>query len=169
LARTKHRHGDTTQSGIGSTNIGARRFIDQEQNGFSMSIYPQFEFRTSAASFRKGLVESGPELRLPIEISREFEKVTIDGELGYQLVPREKDEWIYGVAVAHKVDKRLELVGEIHGESRRDLTENEIVFNVGGRYNLNKRYTLLLSSGRSLHTSSDQPPWIAYTGLQLHF
>src|SRR5437867_1302759 len=42
------RHGAPTQSGIGSTNLGLKwRFIDPAKRGFSMSIYPQFVFRTS--------------------------------------------------------------------------------------------------------------------------
>ncbi len=160
-----------SQSGPGSINLGAKwRFIDQEQHGFSMSAYPQVEFRTSASSVRKGLIEGGAELRVPVEVSREFGRFAIDGEFGYQIVQRTKDELIYGFAVARKVNKRLELLGEVHGESPRDLSENEIIFNVGGRDALTKRYTLLFSSGRSLHHSStEQPSWIAYVGLQLHF
>src|SRR5205807_9440494 len=165
------RNGGRTQSGIGSTNIGIKwRFIDKERHGFSMSIYPQLEFRLSAASVRKGLIESGAELRLPVEISRKYGKFAIDGEVGYQIVQRGKDEWIYGLAIERKVNKRLELVGEVHGESTRDLNDNKIVFNVGGRCELSKRYTILFSSGRGLrHASGDVPTWIAYTGLQLHF
>jgi hypothetical protein len=167
----QNRQGAPVQSGIGSTNIGVKwRFIDQERHSFSMSIYPQFEFQTSAASARKGLIESGAELRLPIEVSREFGKFALDGEVGYQLVRGDKDEWIYGLAVERKIKKRLELLGEIHGESKRDFSENQIVFNLGGRYDLNKRYTLLFSSGRSLHHASRvQPTLLAYVGLQFHF
>ena len=165
------RRGAPTQSGIGSTNLGVKwRFIDKGKHGFAMSMYPQLEVRTSAASVRKGLTEPGSELRLPIEISREFGPVAVVGEVGYQIVQREKDEWIYGLAIAHEINERLELLGEIHGESKRDLTKNVVVFNVGGRYKLNKNRTLLFSSGRSLRpASAGQPTWVAYMGIQFHF
>jgi hypothetical protein len=165
------RHGGPTQSGFGSTNLGLKwRFIDQEKHGFSMSMYPQFEFKTSSASVRKHLIESGSELRLPIEMSREFGKFALDGEFGYQFVGSAKDELIYGIAVEHKLTKRVELVGEVHGESKRNLTDNEVVFNIGGRYEINKRYTLLFSSGRTLGAaSSDRPTLVSYAGLQFHF
>ena len=165
------RSGMATLTGPGSANLGVKwRFVDRDRHGFSMATYPQLEFRLSSASVKKGLIESGAELRLPIEISREFGKLAVDGELGYQIVQRQQDELIYGLAVASKISKKLELLAELHGESRRDLSENEIVFNIGGRYSLNHRYTLLFSSGRSFRSgSSGQPTWIAYTGLQFHF
>ena len=165
------RHGARTESGWGSTNLGVKwRFIDQDKKGFAMSVYPQLEFRTSSESVRKGLIEGGAELRLPLELSHEFGNFAVDGEVGYQMVQRQSDEWIYGFAVARKVNKRLQLLGELHGESKRNLKNNEVVFNVGGRYTVSKRYTLLFSSGRTLGTTSgDQPQWIAYAGVQFHF
>lgn len=165
------RQGGNRQSGPGSINLGVKwRFLDRHQHAFAMSTYPQLEFRASAASVRKGLIEPGPELRLPIEISREFALLTVVGEVGYQIVQREKDEWIYGLAVAHEINERFELLGEIHGESKRDLTENEVVFNVGSRYKISKNHTLLFSSGRSLRpASTGQPTWVAYVGIQIHF
>jgi len=166
------RFGGQIQSVPGSTNLGVKwRFLDQDkdQKGFSISTYPQIEFRTSAASVREGVIEGGAELRLPVEISREFGKFALDSELGYQIVQRKKDEWIYGLAVEHKLTKRLEMLGEVQGESKRNLTDNELVWNVGGRYELTKRYTLLLSSGRSFGAGlAGRPTWIAYTGLQFH-
>ena len=165
------RFGGRPKSGLGSTNLGVKwRFLDQDRQGISMSVYPQLEFRTSASSVRKGLIEGGAELRLPIEVSREFGRLAIDGEFGYQIVQREKDELIYGFVVRRKANERLEFLGELHGESPRDLSQNRMVVNIGGRYDLSKKYSLLFSSGRSLHRSStEQPSWIGYVGLQLHF
>src|SRR5436309_6092719 len=85
--------GARTQSGIGSANFGVKwRFLDKDRHGFAMSTYPQLEIRTSASSVRRGLIEQGGELLLPIEISQKLGPVTIDGEVGYQVVQREKDE-----------------------------------------------------------------------------
>jgi len=165
------RHGGMTHSGFGSTNLGLKwRFTDKDKRGFAMSTYPQIEFRTSASSVKNGLVEGGAELRLPVEVSREFGKTALVGEIAYQIVQRQRDEWVYGFAVEHKISKRLELLGEVHGESKRNLTHDELIFNVGGRYEMTPRYTLLFSSGRTFgRASADRPSWIAYTGLQFHF
>src|SRR2546425_6690273 len=159
------------QSGIGSANFGVKwRFLDKDRHGFAMSTYPQLEIRTSASSVRRGLIEQGSELLLPIEISRELGPVTIDGEVGYQVVQREKDEVLYGLVVGGEINKRLELVGEIHGTAKRNFAEDELIFNVGGRFKMSKHYTLLFSSGRSLRRAvTGQPTLLAYVGCQFNF
>jgi len=82
-----------TQSGLGSANFGVKwRFLDKNRHGFAMSTYPQLEIRTFASSVRRGLIDQGGELLLPVEISRELGSVTLNGEVGYQVVQRETDE-----------------------------------------------------------------------------
>ena len=160
-----------TQSGTGSANLGVKwRFLDKYRHGFAMSTYPQLEIRTSASSVRRGLIEQGGELLLPVEISRELGPVTINGEVGYQVVQREKDEVLYGLVVGGEVNKHLELVGEIHGTAKRNFAGNELIFNVGGRFRMSKHYTLLFSTGRSLRrTATRQPTLLAYVGYQFNF
>src|SRR6266699_2620925 len=159
------------QSGIGSANFGVKwRFLDKKRYGFAMSTYPQLEIRTSSSSVRRGLIEQGGELRLPVEISRELGPVTINGEVGYQVVQREKDELLYGLAVGREINKRLELVGEIHGTAKRNVANNELIFNVGGRFTMSKHYALLFSTGRSLRqAATGQPTLLAYVGCQFNF
>src|SRR2546423_5966745 len=159
------------QSGIGSANFGVKwRFLDKDRHGFAMSTYPQLEIRTSASSVRRGLIEQGGELLLPVEISHELGPVTINGELGYQVVQRNKDEVLYGLVVGGEINKRLELVGEIHGTAKRNFTDNELIFNVGGRFKMSKHYTLLFSTGRKLRRAvTGQPTLLAYVGCQFNF
>jgi len=162
--------GAKTQSGIGSANFGVKwRFLDKDRHGFAMSTYPQLEIRTSASSARRGLIEQGSELLLPVEISRELGPVTINGELGYQVVQRDKDEVLYGLVVGGEINKRLELVGEIHGTAKRNFADNELILNVGGRFKTSKHYTLLFSIGRRLRAVTGQPTLLAYVGCQFNF
>jgi len=166
----RRERGAKTQSGIGSANFGVKwRFLDKE-HGFAMSTYPQLEIRTSASSVKRGLIEQGSELLLPIEISQKLGPVTIDGEVGYQVVQREKDEVLYGLVVGGEINKRLELVGEVHGTAKRNFASNELIFNVGGRFRMSKHYTLLFSTGRRLRRSATgQPTLLAYVGCQFNF
>ena len=159
------------QSGIGSANFGVKwRFLDKKRYGFAMSTYPQLEIRTSSSSVRRGLIEQGGELRLPVEISRELGPVTINGEVGYQVVQREKDEVLYGLVVGGEINKRLELVGEIHGTAKRNFADNEPILNAGGRFKMSKHYTLLFSAGRSLRGAAiGQPTLVGYVGCQFNF
>src|SRR6266567_9239702 len=165
----KERQGGT-ESGIGSANFGVKwRFLDKNRHGFAMSTYPQLEISTSASSARRGLIEQGAELRLPIEMSRQLGPFTIDAEVGYQFVQREKDEVVYGFAVRREINKRLELLAEIHGTAKRHLVDEELIFNVGGRFKMSKHYTLLFSSGRRLRgAATGQPTLVAYVGWQFN-
>jgi len=167
----KDRKSQNSASGIGSTNLGLKwRFVDKGRHGLAMSVYPQLEIRTSASSARRGLIEPGSELLLPIEMSHPLGPVTIDAEIGYQFVQHEKDEFIYGFAVAREINNRLELLGEFHGEAKRDFSAHKPIFNIGGRFKLSKHYTLLFSSGRTLRRASSlQPTLTAYAGLQFNF
>jgi hypothetical protein len=66
--------------------------------------------------------------------------------------------------------KRLELLGEIHGTAKRNFKEDELLFNFGGRFNVNKNLTLLFSSGRSFRrAASGEPTLILYAGTQFTF
>src|SRR5256714_11626308 len=161
----------STQSGIGSANFGVKwRFIDKDRHGFGMSTYPQLEIRASASSVKRGLIEQGSELLLPIEISQKLGPVTIDGEVGYQVVQREKDEVLYGLVIGGEINKRLELLGEIHGAAKRNFAGDELIFNVGGRFRMSKHYTLLFSTGRSLRRAvTGQSTLLAYVGCQFNF
>ena len=77
---------------------------------------------------------------------------------------------MYSFAFERRISKRLELLSEVHGESKRNVTNGEVIFNVGGRYEITQRYTRLFCSGRTLgRASAERPSWIAYTGLQFHF
>ena len=163
--------GASTNAGLGNSLFGVKwRFFGERKRGFSMSMYPQLEFNSPTASVSHGLVPRGKQLLLPIEFARKVRAVDIDAEFGYRLVEHETDELFWGLAVGRKVAKRLELLGEIHGEAKRNFREPELRFNFGGRLKLTKHYTLLFSSGRSFRpTSSGQPSLLVYSGLRFNF
>ena len=163
--------GAATKAGLGSSLLGLKwRFFGERKRGFSMSMYPQVEFNSPTASLSHGLVPGGKQLLLPIEFARDTGPVEIDGEFGYRLVEHETDEIFWGVAVGRKVTKRIELVGEIHGDAKRNFREREVLFNLGGRFKLTNHYALLFSSGRSFRPGpGDQPSLLVYSGLRFNF
>ncbi len=163
--------GQPRKTGLGNSLVGVKwRFVDAEKHGFAMSIYPQLEFNNPTASVRRGLVERGAQLLLPLEVTRKVGPLDINGEVGYRVVEQQANELLYGLAFGSQVTKRLELLGEIHGTPKQNLSENELLFNLGLRYKLSNHYTLLFSSGRSFyHAASGQPTFIAYTGMQFNF
>lgn len=164
-----HQNGQRSVSGLGNMNIGVRwRFRDEDdKRRVAMSIYPQFEFNTNNSSIRRGLVDKGPEFLMPLQWQTKVGKYGINGDIGYRF-KRGDDEMIYGVVVGREF-KRLELLGEIHGEGPRARpSESEVVYNLGSRVPVTKHTTLLLSAGQTLRRNHD-PRFIAYAGLQVNF
>ena len=122
-----------------------------------MSFYPQVEFNNPTKSVRRGLVESGTNVLLPVEAARHFGPFEVAAELGYQFTQHQDDQWIYGVAAAYPLSKSLELIGELHGVSDQDFGRNDLLCNVGTRWQFADGLTLLLSVGRSLRDLEDSP------------
>jgi hypothetical protein len=158
-----------THTGVGDSLIGYKwRFIDEDQHGFAMSIYPQLEFNTPPGVERRGVEESGANFFLPIEIGKTIGPFELAAEVGYEFVQHDKDQWEYGVVVGYPATKKLELLGEIHGNVDQNFHRNDLIINVGARWELNDTITLLVSAGRSLRSSDDSPTLLIYAGLRFN-
>jgi len=162
-------NGEKTKSGLGSFLAGVKwRFVERKKHhGFSASMYPQFEYKTSS-SIRRGINDRGNELLLPVEVAQRFGPLDVNLEGGFRFQQRDKNELLYGVLVGRKVSKRLELLAEIHGEPNRDFRKDNLVLNFGARYKLSKHYTFLFSSGRSLRPATQEGALnlVLYAGLR---
>lgn len=147
-------------SEFGSPEFGVKwRFLDEDAAGVAASVYPKLELDTPDVRFL-----------VPIQVARHFGPWGVGAEVGYSIVEAGEDEWIYGVAASYGVSKRLELVGEIHGEADADFDEDQLVFNLGFRYGLRDDLRLLFAAGRSLRMSGDdEPDLLLYAGLQFTF
>jgi hypothetical protein len=158
-------------SGLGNSLAGFKyRFLDEDREGLSMSFYPQVEFNNPTKSARRGLVDSGTNVLLPVEVARRFGPFEVAAEVGYQFTQHQDDQWIYGVAAAYPLSEKLELLGEIHGLSDQDFGRNDLLCNVGTRWEFAEGLTLLLSVGRSLRDVDDDSPQLTvYAGIQFNF
>src|SRR6266542_1968959 len=89
-------NGEKTKSGLGSYLVGAKwRFIDRKKHhGFSMSMYPQFEYKTSY-SIRRGINDRGNELLLPVEVVQRFGPLDVNLEGGFRFQQRDKNGLLY--------------------------------------------------------------------------
>jgi hypothetical protein len=161
--------GAGTKSGLGNSLVGVKwRFLDEEKSGVNMSVYPQFEFNPPTSSARRGLVDEGTNLLLPVEVSKKFGPVLVNGELGYTIRQHEDDEWFYGLICGYQLQENLILLGEIHGGTTYEFKANEVVFNIGTQWDFTKKYGLLASAGRSFsRATSDEPGLLLYLGLQI--
>lgn len=158
---------------LSNSQVGVKwRFLDEDEHGVAMSIFPQVEFNNPGSNAAdRGLVDDGTQVFVPIEIARNFGKFELDVEVGYNFIQHADDEWRYGIAAAYPVTKRLELAGEIAGIVDQDFHRNDLMLNVGFRYDLTDQMKLLFSAGRSLRSSlnDDEPNLLVYAGVQFHF
>ncbi|MBI3671014.1 MAG: hypothetical protein HY237_14695 [Acidobacteria bacterium] len=159
------------RNGLGNSLMGVKwRFIDEEKRRVSISIYPQLEFNNPTSSADRGLVERGTQFLLPIEMARRLGPFDMNWEVGYKFRKHEMDEWVYGLAFGHRLSPRLELLGELHGTVQRDLGEDQMVFDLGGRWRLRGPLVFLFTTGRALRGLSDErPTWFGYVGMQFNF
>jgi hypothetical protein len=165
----RHEQETGTKSGLGNSVFGVKwRFLDQERYGVNMSVYPQFEFNPPTSSADRGLVDEGTNLLLPIQVSRKFGPVWVNGELGYMFRQHHEDEWLYGLSSGYEIREDLTLLGELHGNSTRNFNTNEILFNIGTQWDFTKKFGLLASAGSTLSSNvSDKLSLRLFLGLQM--
>jgi hypothetical protein len=160
-----------TINGLGNSEIGFKyRFLDEKPHGVSMSVYPQLSFNNPTSSADRGLVDPGMELTLPIQIARHVGPLGLNLNIGYSLVEHQKDEYIYGLAVALPLVKRLEIMGEVNGAALRDFSADTLVFNLGGLLKLHNNINLFFSAGRGFRNpGGTEPELLGFAGLQFTF
>jgi len=160
-----------TRTGLGNSRFGTKwRFLDETTYGVSVSTYPQFTFNNPTSSVRRGIADDGWQMFLPLEVSKTLGRFQAGGEVGYNLRQTDANEVWLGLVGAFQASSRTQLLAELHSIETGRLTDNESVFDLGGRVKLTKLNTLLFTAGRSLPGSTaNQPKFFMYAGLQFSF
>jgi hypothetical protein len=157
-------------AGLGNALVGVKgRFLDEAKSGVSMSIYPQMEWNLAHASARRGLVESGTHVLLPLEMSRRAGWLLLNVEIGDALSFNHGGEWFYGLLASVPVDKKVEFLAELYGVSKFDGNGQKLLLNFGVRRKVVEHVTLMLSVGHDLHAiHGDARSLVAFIGIQLN-
>jgi len=157
-----------SRSGLDDSLIGLKwRFLDQSEAGLNMSVYPQLTVENSTGSVARGIAAPAPNLLLPVEVSRDFGKLRVVGEIGYQVLRGQDNEWMFGILGALPVSERLELMFEIHVTGPKLFSESDVVLNLGLRQELTPHFKLLASAGTGLNNGPNRTSFIAYLGIQV--
>ena len=154
----------------------------------SVSTYPQLFLDNPTRAIPRGLVASGPQFYLPLELNAHLGLLRLDGEVGYNFgnhaVPQ---SWGRGLIIGHEFSDRSEAYAELYDQQDANRIavgqgvgnfatgppkQRETTFGLGGRQALNQAKTLnlLFMAGRSFQKvtfENSQPSWIAYLGLQV--
>ena len=143
------------------------RFLDQGEDGWQMSVFPQVETAGSPLARQKGIAEAGPRYLLPIELTRKIGPLDVDFEAGYYVAGHSPRERVFGLVVGRSVTERLELDAELYDDRAHDAAPHSTTLDLGGRYKLRQGIIALFMAGRSVNGFGDgQPEFIGYMGIQ---
>jgi hypothetical protein len=143
------------------------RFYDAGEKAWQISTYPQIGFNNPGShSDERGLAEHGTSFLLPFEVMKDFGAFSLNADFGFVRHP-DADEWFGGIVVGHELSHGIELAAELHWEADVHFHDTELIANVGARFALSEKCTLLASIGRDLHNHREsQATLMAYFGLQ---
>ena len=161
--------GAPSHSGWGNGYPGVKwRFLDQGEDGWQASIFPQLETAGTRQERSNGIADAGPRYLLPAEFYRKFGPLDVDFEVGYYLFGRAAKERILGIAAGRSVTGRLELDAEIYADHADGGGPHFTTLDLGGRYKLHRGIIALFMFGRSINGfSQGQPEYMSYLGVQI--
>jgi hypothetical protein len=157
------------ESGWGNGYPGVKwRFLDQGEDGWQMSIFPQVEAGGSLLAQQKGIAVAGPRYLLPVETTKKIGSFNADFEAGYFVAGRGPKELILGLVVGCPVTERLELDAEVYDDRAYGAAPHSTTVDFGGRYKLRRGIIALYMVGRSIDGFGvGQPQFLGYIGIQL--
>jgi hypothetical protein len=179
---------NTTVVGLGESLLGIKvRPYEYHRRGeapsdenllFSLGFYPQASINNPTSSVRRGVVPSGPQYYLPMEITAKAGPIDFDGEVGRWIGnANQPEQWGRGLIAGREFSDRFELYGELYDLQAIDRVGSQpkqraFTLDAGGRLSLNHANTirLLFMGGRAIQTVTPvngEPSWIAYLGVQL--
>jgi hypothetical protein len=161
--------GQPNESGWGNGYPGVKwRFLDQGEDGWQMSTFPQVETAASRPAREKEIAAPGPRYLLPIEVSKAIGPLDFDLEAGYYFLGHAPKERIIGIVVGRQVSARLEFDAELYDDRAHDALPHSTTLDVGGRYKLTQGVIALFMAGRSVNgLSAGQPEFMGYFGVQI--
>ncbi len=163
-------NGQGWQNGWDDSLIGLKwRFLDQEDRGVDMSIYPQLGFNTTSSFAHVGLNEAGATFYMPMEIARTFGPLELDGEVGFQYYEHDRDQWAGSIIIGYMITEHIELLAESRLVCDYAFRSTDVILDGGGRIDLAEHVQLLIAAGRGLRNGYDSPHVYAYVGLGFRF
>jgi hypothetical protein len=162
-------------SGWSNANPGLKwRFLDQGEDGWQASVFPQVETWSSTWAQQRGIAAPGPRLLLPLEVAHKAGALDVDFEAGYFLPEHGPAsghgarERILGIVVGQPVSERLELDAEIYDDRAMGTAPRFTILDCGGRYKLTRSFIALVMAGRSVSgMAGEAPGFMGYIGLQI--
>jgi len=164
------RSGHGVVGGLGGTEAAVKwRFLDEEQAGVDVSMFPRIIFNVQQSSVRRGIAGPGTRFQIPFEVAKKFGPWHVDAEFGPLAITVGRSEWLYGIVGGLELSKTTMVMAELHNTSRMNFTENVLTGNVGLRHELSETRILIISVGHEIHSPDESLSLIGYFGMQLLF
>jgi hypothetical protein len=162
------RRGHGPIGGLGGTEAALKwRFMDEEQHGFDVSMFPRVIFNAVQSSVRRGLADDGTRFQIPFQASKKLGRFHVDAEFGPMVSTVGRSEWLYGVVGGWEFSKKTMVMAELHGTSRTSFDRDVLTANVGFRHELSDTRILIASLGHELRHPDEPLAFIGYAGVQL--
>jgi hypothetical protein len=160
--------GQPLESGWSNGYPGVKwRFLDQGEDRWQMSTFPQIETGGSLLARQKGIAAPGPRYLLPLEVTKRIGPLDVDIEAGYYVAGQGPKERILGLVTGRSVTEQLELDAEIYDDRAHDAAPRSTTLDLGGRYKLRRGIIALFMAGRGINGFGDgRPQFIGYAGVQ---
>jgi len=167
--------GEPRHSGWSNAYPGVKwRFLDQGQDGWQLSTFPQVETGAAVLAQQRGIASPGPRFLLPFEAARKVGPIDLDAEAGYYFPKQGHKERIIGLVAGHSFGEALELDAELYddraiGDDRAaGGAPHYTLLDLGGRYKLARGINALFMAGRSVTGSGGAgPAFNGYFGIQI--
>lgn len=161
--------GKQAQSGWSNAYPGIKwRFLDQGEDGWQLSTFPQVETGASMLAQEKQIASPGPRLLLPLEVAKKLGPIDLDFEAGYYFPKHGPREQILGLVAGHSLTDRFELDTEIYNDRAMGSAPNTTTVDVGGRYKLSRGFIALFMAGRGVGGDPvARPEFVGYIGIQI--
>ena len=158
-------------AGIGGTEAAVKwRFLDEEKNGFDMSMFPRLIFNVAQSSVRRGLSDEGTRFQIPFQLAKKVGAVGLDFEFGPHVSSVGRSEFLYGTVAGVDISKRTAVMAEVQGTSRMNFDRQTVTLNAGFRHKLNEHCIWIASLGHEVVAPEDeQLALVGYCGVQLLF
>jgi len=164
---------DPMQIGIGDVELGVKyRFINAGENDWwpQVAIFPLIEVPTGDA--QRGLGSGQTREFLPVWLQKDFGDWTTygGGGLWNNPGPGNQNYWFIGWLLQRQVTKSLAIGTEIFHQTASTIGGRDTTgFNIGGIYDFNDHYHLLLSGGRGLQNAALANQFSYYLAIQSTF
>ncbi len=159
--------------GYGDTEFGFKyKFVHQQQDSWvpDVSIAPLAQLPTGDA--RQNLGNGNTREFFPLWAEKDFGAWETYGGGGYWNNPGvgNKNYWFAGWVLQYQITKNFQFGGEIfHQTASVADGRDSSGFNLGGAYDLDQHYHILLSAGRGLQNADTTNQYSTYAALQVTY